>query len=121
MFAGRIGAIVFSKRRNMNKPRRRLSEQELDKLKPAERKCALHSLIPLEIYREYHLRQGYQREHLNEVEVPEGPLWRLVHGPDVLGCKHFHHLSDLRGAHDHEAPLVSETLYSLSLASSCSA
>ena len=42
MFAGRIGAIVYSKRRNLNKPRRRLSEQELDKIKPADCK---HSLI----------------------------------------------------------------------------
>ena len=46
MFAGRIGAIVYAKRKNMKKgPRRRLSEIEMDKYKNGNRKFKFKILI----------------------------------------------------------------------------
>jgi hypothetical protein len=45
MFAGRIGAIVYAKRRNMKKgPRRRLSEIELDGYKNGNRILIIYIL-----------------------------------------------------------------------------
>lgn len=46
MFAGRIGAIVYAKRKNMKKgPRRRLSDIELDNYKAGNRKFKLKILL----------------------------------------------------------------------------